>query len=407
LDKTRNNKILLRSCLCGFILTVLVSVNLLVAIPSEFMKSPYLIFATSDNEDNNVEPVGTDEQQEQGTIDNSDETDDSDSTDDGSGVASEQDNACPAVAFEGPSYIGENGCPVPCPKDGQDSVPEGCPPPQPQQPVEQSTTPPTLTDDIAGTIQQEEGAAGLEPDESITLASPDQIPSALKPLNTTMITITNEEGLCDDQIDNDGDGKTDLQDFDCHRGFGLGGPFPPEICDDGKDNDRDGAIDTNDRDCPPPSQEAKPLTDMTSLAYETVCDDQVDNDRDGRTDQQDSDCHPGLGIPGSSIKPEICDDGKDNDRDGAIDAIDRDCLETKKPPGFDLGMLATTNPPPSGIQTPPESDPSAEPPISPTEQGLCSDGIDNDKDGLIDTQDTSDCPPLSESRPSGFSPFGP
>ena len=42
------------------------------------MKSPSLIFATSDNEDNNVEPVGTDEQQEQGTIDNSDETDDSD-----------------------------------------------------------------------------------------------------------------------------------------------------------------------------------------------------------------------------------------------------------------------------------------------------------------------------------------
>ena len=189
------------------------------------------------------------------------------------------------------------------------------------------------------------------------------------------------------------------------------------VCDDGVDDDGDGAIDKQDPDCigktgfvdpsPPPSQEAKPLTDMTSLAYETVCDDQVDNDRDGRTDQQDSDCHPGLGIPGSSIKPEICGDGKDNDRDGAIDAIDRDCLETKKPPGFDLGMLTTTNPPPSGIQTPPESDPVAGPPISPTEQGLCNDGIDNDKDGLIDTQDTNDCPPLFDSRPPGFDPFGP
>ena len=70
--------------------------------------------------------------------------------DDGSGIASEQDNACPAVAFEGPSYIDENGCPVPCPEDNQDSAPEGCPPPQPQQPLEQSTPPPpTPTDDIA------------------------------------------------------------------------------------------------------------------------------------------------------------------------------------------------------------------------------------------------------------------
>jgi hypothetical protein len=405
LNKTRNNQTLLKSLLCGFVLTVLISVNFVYAIPSEFTQSPVFVFATSDNEDNNVEPVGADEQQEQGTIGSADETDDSDSTDDGSGIASEQDNACPAVAFEGPSYIGENGCPVPCPEDNQDSVPEGCPPsqPQPQQPLEQSTTPQTPTDDTTGAIQQEEGIAGLEPDESTTLVPPEQIPSdLLKPGGP--LTRASEEGFCEDQIDNDGDGKTDLQDFDCHRGFGLGGPFLPEICDDGKDNDRDGAIDTHDRDCP----EAKPLTDMTSLAYETVCDDQVDNDRDGRTDQQDSDCHPGLGIPGSSIKPEICGDGKDNDRDGAIDAIDRDCLETKKPPGFDLGMLTTTNPPPSGTTTPPPvDDPSAEPPQTPsTEQGSCNDGIDNDNDGLTDSQDSSDeCG--FEQLPPGFNPFAP
>jgi hypothetical protein len=349
LNKTRNNQTLLKSLLCGFVLTVLISVNFVYTIPSEFTQLPVFVFATSDNEDNNVEPVGADEQQEQGTIGSGDETDDSDSTDDGSGVASEQDNACPAVAFEGPSYIGENGCPVPCPKDNQDSVPEGCPPPQPQpqQPLEQSTTPQTSTDDTTGAIQQEEGIAGLEPDESTTLVPPEQIPSdQLKPL-----TVISEEGFCDDQIDNDGDGKTDLQDFDCHRGFGLGGPFPPEICDDGKDNDRDGAIDTNDRDC---------FVETETESF--------------------------WGLKRGPQTGELMSNQ----------------TKYKKPPSYFLPGLLTTpaNPPPPG-------DPSAEPPISPTEQGLCNDGTDNDKDGLIDTQDTNDCPPLSESRPPGFDPFGP
>ena len=390
-----------RSCLCGFVLTVLISVSFVFAIPSEFTKSPIFVFASSNNEDSQDENAGNDqpdgssiEQQEQGTIGSS--GDETDTTDDGSGVASEQDNACPAVAFEGPSYIGENGCPVPCPKDDQDSVPEGCPPPQqqPQQPLEQSTTPPTPTDDIAGTIQQEEGGAGLEPDESITFAPPEQTPSDLaKPL-----TIISEEGLCDDQIDNDGDGKTDFQDFDCNHGIGLGGPFPSEICDDGKDNDRDGAFDMDDRDCfrmvqpPLPGQD---LSRSLKLDIETLCEDQIDNDRDGATDQQDSDCSA-TGFDTTSGKvfltPEvICDDSIDNDRDGATDMDDIDCTRVITPTenrtvgAGETGDIHNVE----------------------TEQGLCEDDTDNDNDGLIDAKDTIDCPPLSESRPPGFDPFGP
>jgi hypothetical protein len=48
------------------------------------------------------------------------------------GVGSEQDSACPEVAFEGPSYLDEKGCPAPCPplSDVQDAnIPEGCPQP--------------------------------------------------------------------------------------------------------------------------------------------------------------------------------------------------------------------------------------------------------------------------------------
>ena len=128
---------------------------------------------------------------------------------------------------------------------------------------------------------------GLEPDESITLVPPEQAPSDLaKPL--TVIT-----EVCDDQIDNDGDGKTDFQDFDCNHGIGLGGPFPSEICDDGKDNDRDGATDMDDRDCFRVVQPPLPgpnLPQSLKLDIETLCEDQIDNDRDGATDKQDSDC---------------------------------------------------------------------------------------------------------------------
>lgn len=48
--------------------------------------------------------------------------------------------------------------------------------------------------------------------------------------------------VCDDGIDNDGDGLIDLEDPDCQ-------PVNPEICDDGIDNDGDGLIDGDDPDC--------------------------------------------------------------------------------------------------------------------------------------------------------------
>jgi hypothetical protein len=56
--------------------------------------------------------------------------------------------------------------------------------------------------------------------------------------------------VCDDGIDNDGDGKIDCADQkDCGKDPVCGGS-PPEICDDGIDNDGDGKIDCADKkDC--------------------------------------------------------------------------------------------------------------------------------------------------------------
>jgi len=48
--------------------------------------------------------------------------------------------------------------------------------------------------------------------------------------------------ICDDAIDNDCDGLTDMDDCDCGQGT-------TEVCDDAIDNDCDGLIDNNDPDC--------------------------------------------------------------------------------------------------------------------------------------------------------------
>src|SRR5262249_37998522 len=54
--------------------------------------------------------------------------------------------------------------------------------------------------------------------------------------------------VCNDGIDNDGDGKIDCQDEDCAKDPACV-PAPVEICDDCIDNDGDGLVDYEDPDC--------------------------------------------------------------------------------------------------------------------------------------------------------------
>ena len=79
--------------------------------------------------------------------------------------------------------------------------------------------------------------------------------------------------ICDNEIDDDGDGFIDCDDFDC----------PPceggEICDDGIDNDGDSYIDCNDFDC-----------SGDSSCPSEICDDGIDNDGDSYIDCNDFDC---------------------------------------------------------------------------------------------------------------------
>jgi len=80
--------------------------------------------------------------------------------------------------------------------------------------------------------------------------------------------------VCNDGIDNDGDGLLDCQDLDCNDNNAC-----QEICNDGIDNDGDGFIDCFDLEC----------EDFQDCLIER-CIDGEDNDGDGLIDCDDPDC---------------------------------------------------------------------------------------------------------------------
>ncbi len=113
---------------------------------------------------------------------------------------------------------------------------------------------------------------------------------------------------------------------------GTGGIGQQEtICDDSMDNDGDGFVDCDDFDCE--GTAACPgLTENTNA----LCTDGQDNDEDGLTDCADDSCHGHPDVTACQEQYADCDDGMDNDMDGFIDCQDRDCLraaEANNAPG--------------------------------------------------------------------------
>jgi hypothetical protein len=93
---------------------------------------------------------------------------------------------------------------------------------------------------------------------------------------TLSVSCTDPE-ICNNDLDDDGDGDVDCDDYDCRGTVWC----PVEyICDDGVDNDGDTLTDCDDPDCEYAS----------ACREETVCDDGVDNDGDTLTDCDDPDC---------------------------------------------------------------------------------------------------------------------
>lgn len=177
----------------------------------------------------------------------------------------------------------------------------------------------------------------------------------------------------------------------------IGSPLPhfgkncPEIpppattqCTDGIDNDRDGLIDyPADRGCSSVDD-----NDESGGASPAACSDGIDNDSDGFIDTNDPNCHTdGNPTNASSYDPNrgesgflpACWNGLDDDGDGKTDfPADPGC--TSATDGDE------TNPPPGARQ--------------------CSDGIDNDADGLIDRADSGCHTDFNAGNPSSYDPNG-
>ncbi|PIR88206.1 MAG: hypothetical protein COU10_00395 [Candidatus Harrisonbacteria bacterium CG10_big_fil_rev_8_21_14_0_10_45_28] len=129
---------------------------------------------------------------------------------------------------------------------------------------------------------------------------------------------------CSDGIDNDGDGKVDMNDPGCTSASDNSEYNVVYACSDGVDNDGDGKVDMNDPGCTSASDNSE-----YNVVY--ACADGVDNDGDGKIDYPaDPGCY-GATDNNEYNAPAVvyaCSDGVDNDGDGKIDMNDPGCTSS-------------------------------------------------------------------------------
>jgi cysteine-rich repeat protein len=158
-------------------------------------------------------------------------------------------------------------------------------------------------------------------------------------------TIEPPPEICENSVDDDGDGLVDCADPDCENDPACSPPIcgdgaldPGEECDDGNDTDGDGCS-----------------SSCTIEPTETICDDRIDEDGDGLVDCADPDCEndpfclcgngilegneecddgnntDGDGCSSSCTlenpQSEVCDNSMDDDSDGMVDCADPDCQD--------------------------------------------------------------------------------
>ena len=96
--------------------------------------------------------------------------------------------------------------------------------------------------------------------------------------------------VCNNQVDDDGDGKVDCDDTDCSDSGMCNTALyaaPAENCTNGEDDDGDGKVDCADDDC---YSDSACASAEYAAPFET-CDNGYDDDGDGDVDCADEDCY--------------------------------------------------------------------------------------------------------------------
>ena len=216
----------------------------------------------------------------------------------------------------------------------------------------------------------------------------------------TVCGAENNEYTCDDGIDNDGNGYVDCKDRSCYGTFTCCPNSLPEntfeACTDGVDNDCNGYIDCNDNSCKKSTvQEIReycegkicgdkcvPLNGENTIE---LCSDGVDNDMNGYADCKDRNCETlplctGAILGDMNESGENCKDGSDNDLDGRVDCDDPDCADLQ----YCEGVVPETGARVSNFSQLSEEEKVK---IYEEEYKLCTDKIDNDKNGKTDCEE--------------------
>jgi hypothetical protein len=197
-----------------------------------------------------------------------------------------------------------------------------------------------------------------------------------------------------------------------------------QTCDDGIDNDCNGYIDCKDlncnaKTCGPFGKKCNTTANGTGSCLcpggtVEICNDNIDNNCDGLADCADPTCRPatvaGVGkdcatgfplgggakcdfsgqcvCPGGQSRETSCGDGADNDCNGYTDCKDLACNGQSCTLPGKVGTVCKTVANGNGnCACPPTAPTAANPAGSDGTFEICSDGIDNNCDGLIDCAD--------------------
>jgi len=192
--------------------------------------------------------------------------------------------------------------------------------------------------------------------------------------------------------DSDGDGTVDIAELlagsDPHDALStpesaggtlyLGRP----LCTDGVDNDRDGFTDAADPGC----------TDSDHDLVDDPIEVQLGSDPQNSNSVPESSMIDAVLISFGFITFQ-CNDGLDNDLDGLIDMADPGCAVLDSD-GDGFGDV---------VEKPAGSDPNdaaSVPEDQTANPGSCSDGADNDLDGVVDSEDAGCAPATPTPRPT-------